>query len=257
MAVKEPKTLLSAVLRSLRHRNFRLFTVGQSISLVGTWMQQVAVGWLVYTMTDSALLLGLVSFAAQGPTFVLAPLAGAIADRGNRRRLLLIVQSLMMVQALALAALVLSGKVEIWHIVALSAMLGCLSGFDIPIRQSFLVEMVEGREDLSNAIALNSSNVQRGAPGGTCNRRLRHRAGGRGCVHPDQWVELLRRPRSSARNEAEATHPAPASRADALADPGRIFLRVRLRADSIGPAACCGSFALRRALLRSAPDCGG
>ena len=157
MVVKDPKTLLSSVLRSLRHRNFRLFTVGQSISLIGTWMQQVAVGWLVYTMTDSALLLGLVAFAAQGPTFVLAPLAGAIADRGNRRRLLLIVQSLMMVQALVLAALVLSGKVQIWHIVALSAMLGCLSGFDIPIRQSFLVEMVEGREDLSNAIALNSS----------------------------------------------------------------------------------------------------
>jgi MFS family permease len=155
--VKETRTLLSAVLRSLRHRNFRLFTIGQSISLIGTWMQQVAVGWLVYTMTDSALLLGLVSFAAQGPTFVLAPLAGAIADRGNRRRLLLIVQSLMMVQALVLALLVLSGKVQIWHIVALSALLGCLSGFDIPIRQSFLVEMVEGREDLSNAIALNSS----------------------------------------------------------------------------------------------------
>ena len=124
MVVKDPKTLLSSVLRSLRHRNFRLFTVGQSISLIGTWMQQVAVGWLVYTMTDSALLLGLVAFAAQGPTFVLAPLAGAIADRGNRRRLLLIVQALMMVQALVLAALVLSGKVQIWHIVALSAMLG-------------------------------------------------------------------------------------------------------------------------------------
>jgi MFS family permease len=157
MSVKDPKTLLSSVLRSLRHRNFRLFTVGQSISLVGTWIQQVAVGWLVYRMTDSALLLGLVSFAAQGPTFVLAPLAGAIADRGNRRRLLLVVQTLMMVQALALAVLVLSGKVQIWHIVALSALLGCLSGFDIPIRQSFLVEMVEGKEDLSNAIALNSS----------------------------------------------------------------------------------------------------
>ena len=176
MVVKDPKTLLSSVLRSLRHRNFRLFTVGQSISLIGTWMQQVAVGWLVYTMTDSALLLGLVSFAAQGPTFVLAPLAGAIADRGNRRRLLLIVQSLMMVQALALAALVLSGKVEIWHIVALSAMLGCLSGFDIPIRQSFLVEMVEGREDLSNAIALNSSMFNGGAAGGTGHRRVRDRA---------------------------------------------------------------------------------
>ena|SRR5687768_14014075 len=151
------KTIFSAIIRSLKHRNFRLFTVGQSISLIGTWMQQVAVGWLVYRMTNSALLLGLVSFAAQGPTFVLAPLAGAIADRSNRRRVLLIVQTLMMVQALALATLVLSGTVQVWHIVVLSAFLGCLSGFDIPVRQSFLVEMVDGKEDLSNAIALNSS----------------------------------------------------------------------------------------------------
>src|SRR5262245_63966925 len=105
MAVKEPKAVLSSVLRSLRHRNFRLFTIGQSISLIGTWMQQVAVGWLVYRLTDSALLLGLVAFAAQGPTFVLAPVAGAIADRANRQRLLVVIQSLMMVQALVLAVL--------------------------------------------------------------------------------------------------------------------------------------------------------
>jgi MFS family permease len=150
-------SLTSAVLRSLRHRNFRLFTIGQSISVLGTWMQQVAVGWLVYRLTDSALLLGLVAFAAQGPTFVLAPIAGAIADRSNRRRVLLIVQSLMMMQALILAALVLTDRIHIWHIVVLSAALGCLSGFDIPVRQSFLVELVSGREDLSNAIALNSS----------------------------------------------------------------------------------------------------
>jgi MFS family permease len=157
MEGKDPTSLVRAVLRSLRHRNFRLFTIGQSISLVGTWVQQVAVGWLVYRLTDSPLMLGLVSFAAQGPTFVLAPLAGAIADRGNRHQLLIAVQSLMMVQALVLAGLVLTGVIEIWHIVVLSVMLGCLSGFDIPIRQSFLVEMVEGKEDLSNAIALNSS----------------------------------------------------------------------------------------------------
>jgi MFS family permease len=149
--------LSHAVLRSLKHRNFRLFTIGQSVSLVGSWVQQVAVGWLVYRLTDSALMLGLVSFAAQGPVFVLAPLAGAIADRANRQRLLLIVQSLMMVQALVMAGLVLSGHIVIWHVVVLSALLGCLSGFDIPIRQSFLVEMVSGKEDLSNAIALNSS----------------------------------------------------------------------------------------------------
>ncbi|MEX2283118.1 MAG: MFS transporter [Gemmatimonadota bacterium] len=146
-----------AVLRSLKYRNFRLFTIGQSISVIGSWVQQVAVGWLVYRLTDSALMLGLVSFAAQGPTFVLAPLAGAIADRANKHRLLIITQTLMMVQALVLAALVLSGTIVIWHLVLLSVALGCLSGFDIPVRQSFLVEMVDGKEDLSNAIALNSS----------------------------------------------------------------------------------------------------
>lgn len=120
-------------------------------------MQQVAIGWLVYRLTDSALLLGLVAFAGQGPTFILAPLAGAIADRSNKHRVLFVVQALMMLQALLLAALVLSGAVEIWHIVVLSAALGCLSGFDIPVRQSLLVELVSGKEDLSNAIALNSS----------------------------------------------------------------------------------------------------
>ena len=146
-----------AVVRSLKYRNFRLFTIGQSISVIGSWIQQVAVGWLVYRLTDSALMLGLVSFAAQGPTFVLAPLAGAIADRANKHRLLLVVQALMMLQALVLAGLVLSGTIVIWHLVVLSALLGCLSGFDIPVRQSYLVEMVEGKEDLSNAIALNSS----------------------------------------------------------------------------------------------------
>jgi MFS family permease len=146
-----------AVLRSLKYRNFRLFTIGQSISVIGSWVQQVAVGWLVYRLTDSALMLGLVSFAGQGPTFVLAPLAGAIADRANKHRLLIITQTLMMLQALVLAALVLSGTIVIWHLVVLSVALGCLSGFDIPVRQSFLVDMVDGKEDLSNAIALNSS----------------------------------------------------------------------------------------------------
>jgi MFS family permease len=120
-------------------------------------MQQVAVAWLVYRLTDSALLLGLVAFAGQGPTFFLAPLAGAIADRSNRLRLLIGIQFLMMVQALVLAVLVLSGAVVTWHIIVLSATLGCLSGFDIPVRQSLLVELVDGRDDLSNAIALNSS----------------------------------------------------------------------------------------------------
>lgn len=144
-------------LRALRHRNFRLFTAGQSISLTGNWMQQVAMGWLVYRLTSSAFLLGLVAFAAQGPSFVLAPFAGVLADRLNRRRMVIAAQSVMMAQAIVLTVLVLSGSVAYWHVLLLSAVFGCASAFDIPARQSFLLEMIESREDLPNAIALNSS----------------------------------------------------------------------------------------------------
>lgn len=144
-------------LRALRHRNFRLFTAGQSISLIGTWMQQVAVGWLVYRLTSSPLLLGLVGFVAQGPTFLLAPLAGVLADRYNKRRIVIITQVIMMVQALLLAALVLSGRVTMPWILLLMSVLGATTAFDIPARQAFLIEMVQERDDLPNAIALNSS----------------------------------------------------------------------------------------------------
>ncbi len=145
--------------RALRHRNFRLFYAGQSLSLVGTWMQRVAVGWLVYRITDSPLLLGVVSFAGQIPSFLLAPVAGALADRGDRRRMLVATQALAMAQALILAALVLGERVEVWQVVALSAVLGVVNGFDMPIRQSFMIEMLDDRTDLSNAIALNSTMV--------------------------------------------------------------------------------------------------
>ncbi|HSJ15106.1 MAG TPA: MFS transporter [Longimicrobiales bacterium] len=144
-------------LRALRHRNFRLFTFGQSVSLVGTWMQQVAVGWLVYRLTNSPFLLGLVGFVSQGPGFLLAPFAGVLADRYDKHRIVIATQVLMMVQAFVLAGLVLSGRVTIGWIVVLMALLGAASGFDIPARQSFLIEMVGEREDLPNAIALNSS----------------------------------------------------------------------------------------------------
>ena len=146
-------------MRALRHRNFRLFFVGQSLSLVGTWMQRVAVGWLVYRLTDSPLLLGVVSFAGQIPSFLLAPIAGALADRWNRHRMLVATQALAMAQALVLAALVLSGHIEVWQIVVLSAVLGIVNGFDMPVRQSFMIEMLEDKGDLSNAIALNSTMV--------------------------------------------------------------------------------------------------
>lgn len=148
---------IAFALRALRHRNFRLFTFGQSISLVGTWMQQVAVGWLVYRLTGSPLLLGVVGFVAQGPSFFLAPLSGVLADRYEKRRLVMLTQVVMMLQALTLAALVLSDRITIGWIVVLMAVLGAATGFDIPARQSFLIEMVGDREDLPNAIALNSS----------------------------------------------------------------------------------------------------
>jgi len=147
------------LLRALRSRNYRLFVAGQSVSLVGTWMQQVAMSWLVYRLTGSAFLLGVVGFTSQIPTFLFAPVAGVLADRGNRRRLLIITQALAMLQAALLAAAVLSGVVQVWHIVVLSLLLGVVNAFDIPIRQAFVVEMVSQPEDLGNAIALNSSMV--------------------------------------------------------------------------------------------------
>ena len=146
-------------LRALEHRNFQLFFGGQSISLIGTWMQRIALGWLVYHMTNSPFLLGVVGFAGQIPTFLLAPFAGVFADRWNRHRILIVTQSLAMVQALVLSLLVLTGTVVIWHIMVLSIFLGTINAFDTPARQSFMVEMVEKKEDLSNAIALNSSMV--------------------------------------------------------------------------------------------------
>jgi MFS family permease len=148
---------LRFALRALRHRNFRLFTYGQSISVIGSWMQQVAMGWLVYRLTNSALLLGLVAFASQSPVFFLGPIAGVIADRANRHRVIIAMQTLMMLESGVLAYLVVTGKVEYWHVLALSTVFGIVNAFEIPARQAFLLEMVKSREDLPNAIALNSS----------------------------------------------------------------------------------------------------
>ena len=145
-------------LRALRSRHYRLFVAGQLISLVGTWMQMVAQSWLVYRMTGSAALLGLLGFAGQIPVFVLAPLGGVIADRVSRHRVLVTTQTTMMALAAALAGLTLSGHVQVWHLFALASLLGVVNAFDIPARQAFVIEMVE-REDLMNAIALNSSMV--------------------------------------------------------------------------------------------------
>jgi MFS family permease len=142
--------------RALRHRNFQLFFSGQLISLVGTWMQSVAQSWLVYRLTGSALLLGSVGFASQVPVFLFAPLGGMAADRVNRRYIVIATQVAAMLLAFILAALTLFHKVQVWHVFVLASLLGVVNAFDIPGRQSFLVDMV-GREDLMNAIALNSS----------------------------------------------------------------------------------------------------
>ena len=147
------------VLRALRHRNFRLFFCGQSVSLVGTWMTRLATGWLVYRLTGSSFLLGVVSFAGQIPTFLLGPVAGVWIDRWERRKLLLVTQFLAAVQSLLLAGLTLSGRITISEIVWLSVFQGLINAFDMPARQSFLVQMVGGRADLGNAIALNSTMV--------------------------------------------------------------------------------------------------
>ena len=142
--------------RALRHRNFQLFFSGQLISLIGTWMQSVAQSWLVYRMTGSALLLGSVGFASQVPVFLFSPLGGIAADRFNRRYVVIATQVASMLLAFVLAALTLLGKIQVWHVFVLASLLGVVNAFDIPGRQSFLVDMV-GKNDLMNAIALNSS----------------------------------------------------------------------------------------------------
>jgi MFS family permease len=147
---------LPVTLRALRHRNFQLFFGGQLISLVGTWMQSVAQAWLVYRLTGSSLLLGVVAFASQIPIFLLSPVGGTVADRYNRHRVVIATQTTSMVLAAILAALTLGHWIKVWELIVLASLLGVVNAFDIPARQSFLVEMV-GREDLMNAIALNSS----------------------------------------------------------------------------------------------------
>jgi MFS family permease len=143
--------------RAFRYRNFRLFSLGQSISLIGTWAQLAALSWLVYRLTGSTFLLGTVAFLNQIPMFLLGPFAGVAADRANRKRMLIWIQGLSMIQALILASLVLTDALMPWHIITLSLFIGVINAYDLPIRQSFLIEMVEGRQDLGNAIALNAA----------------------------------------------------------------------------------------------------
>lgn len=146
-------------LRALRSRNYRLFFAGQSVSLIGTWMTRLALSWIVYQLTDSAFILGLTSFLGQIPAFFVAPIAGVWLDRWNRHRVLVITQVLAMIQSLALALLALTGWINLGWIIALALFQGFINAFDMPARQAFVVEMLEDRADLGNAIALNSSMV--------------------------------------------------------------------------------------------------
>ena len=147
---------LAVMFRALRHRNYRLFFMGQIISLVGTWMQTIAQSWLVYRLTGSSLLLGLVGFAGQIPVFLFAPLGGVFADRHSRHRIVIATQTSAMILAFILSALTLLKQIQVWQIVLLAALLGVVNAFDIPARQAFIIEMVNS-EDLINAIALNSA----------------------------------------------------------------------------------------------------
>ena len=148
---------LKFLFRTLQSRNYRLFFIGQFISLIGTMIQQIAVSWLVYRMTSSVFLLGLVGFASQFPTFVITPFAGVWSDRFNRHKILVWTQALSLIQALALAILVLSGAITVWQIILLSLFIGCVNAIDMPNRQSFVIYMIDDRKDLGNAIALNSA----------------------------------------------------------------------------------------------------
>ncbi len=151
----DPKGL-RLIFRGLSHRNYRLFFGGQGISLIGTWMQQIAMSWLVYRLTHSAFLLGVIGFSSQICSFIFSPFAGVISDRWNRHRILVATQSLAMVQAFLLAFLTLMDVIAVHHLVILAVFLGLVNAFDMPTRQAFVVEMVKKREDLGNAIALNS-----------------------------------------------------------------------------------------------------
>jgi MFS family permease len=144
------------IFRALQHRNFRLFFTSQAVSILGSWMQQIALAWLVYRTTGSAFLLGVVTFANQAPILFIAPFSGLLADRFDRRKMLIVTQSLAAGQALLLAVLTLSGLIEAWHIIVLALFYGIAMGLDTPVRQSLLIDMIGDRADLPNAIALNS-----------------------------------------------------------------------------------------------------
>jgi MFS family permease len=193
--------------RALRHRNFQLFFFGQSISVIGTWMTRVATGWLVYRLTHSALLLGVAGFAGQIATFLLAPFAGVWIERLDRRKLLVWTQGAAALQSLALAALTLSHRITLTDIILLAAVQGIINAFDMPGRQSFLVQMVDDRQDLGNAIAINSSMANGARLVGPAIARFNNRRPGRRLVLPHRWSQLYSRNRLTAADADQAARP--------------------------------------------------
>mgnify|MGYP001416557314 CR=1 FL=1 len=153
---KELKAIMN-IFSSLHSRNYRLYFIGQGVSLIGTWMQNIALSWLVYRLTGSVFLLGLIGFTSQIPTFILAPFTGVLTDRYNRLRIMTVAQAFFMLQALTMTLLVLFNLIEVWHIIALSLVFGIISAFDAPARQSLVIDLIDKPEDLGNAIALNSA----------------------------------------------------------------------------------------------------
>lgn len=150
---------ISSTFRALRNRNYRLFFSGQCISVTGTWIQQVAINWLVYSLTKSALLMGVIMFAGSIPSLFLSPLAGVVVDRINKYHALIMLQTIFMIEALILAILTLTGIIQVWHIVLLSISIGITNAFDMPLRQAFVIHLIDRSEDLVNAIFLNSSSM--------------------------------------------------------------------------------------------------
>src|SRR5262245_17544581 len=148
---------LAFMLRAFRYRNYRLFFGGQIVSLCGTWITITATSWLVYRLTGSAMLLGVIGFASQAPAFVLMPFAGIAVDRWNRHRLIIATQALSMLTSLALAALTLSGRITMTALITVSVVQGIVTALDMPVRQAFVISLIEDKRDIGNAIALNSS----------------------------------------------------------------------------------------------------
>ncbi|MEC4815024.1 MAG: MFS transporter [Scytonema sp. PMC 1069.18] len=155
--MKAQPTGKNLLLPALRSRNYRLFFAGQGISLIGSWMTQIATIWLVYDLTNSPLMLGVIGFTSQVPSFFLTPFGGVFVDRFSRYRTIIGTQILSMIQSLALAALTFTGAIQIWHLIVLSLFQGFINAFDAPARQAFVPELVERKDDLANAIAMNST----------------------------------------------------------------------------------------------------